>query len=225
MEFPGLAERYAAVQAHVADAARAAGRDPDGITTIVVTKFQPPEMIDALLELGVADFGESRHPEARDKAVLHPEAKWHFIGQLQTNKARAVRRYADVLHSLDRPALVDALAPVAEGLSVFIQVNLDDAPEPGRGGVSPADATALAERVLEAGGFRLEGVMGVAPRDADPTRAFERLRETRDAVQALTPSARGMSAGMSNDFAAAVAAGATHLRIGSAITGARPQQP
>ncbi len=127
-----LADRLASVQQRVAAAARAAHRDPAEITTIVVTKFQPLELIQRLFDLGVRDFGESRHPEARDKAAALPEATWHFIGQLQTNKARQVARYADVVHSVDRPELVDALA--GRELDVLLQVDLGVGKSAGRGG-------------------------------------------------------------------------------------------
>jgi PLP dependent protein len=214
-----LADRLAAVRARVAEAARRADRDPAGITTIVVTKFQPLSLVRELHDLGVTDFGENRHPEARDKAEALPEATWHFIGQLQTNKARAVARYADVVHSVDRPALVDALA--GHDLDVLLQVDLGPG-ETGRGGARPSEVPALAERVLAAGGLRLRGVMAVAPLGVPPAPAFAALRLVAERVRAVEPAATWISAGMSGDYEEAVAAGATHLRIGSAITGPRP---
>jgi PLP dependent protein len=215
----GLEQRLAEVRGGIADAARDAGRDPADITTIVVTKFQPIELIRRLADLGVTDFGESRHPEARDKAAALPEATWHFIGQLQTNKARQVARYVAAIHSIDREPLVDALA--AWTGTVFLEVDLTGGAE-GRGGAAPSAAEALAERILATGTLRLAGVMAVAPPGEDPARAFERLARVGDAVRRIAPDATAMSAGMSGDYVAAVRAGATHLRIGSAITGPRP---
>jgi PLP dependent protein len=217
--FEGLEERLHEVQERVGDAARSAGRDPASVTTVVVTKFQPVELIRALHELGVQDLGESRHPEARDKAAAVQGVTWHFVGQLQTNKARQVARYADVIHSVDRTSLIDALA--GSDLDVFLQIDLAEGAA-GRGGAAPADADALAERILAAGGLRLLGVMAVAPQEVEPARAFAQLASVAARVRRVAPQATGVSAGMSGDFPAAIAAGATHLRIGTAITGNRP---
>jgi len=219
MDDAGLEQRLADVRGRIADAARAAGRDPAGITTVVVTKFQPLDLIERLAALGVTDFGESRHPEARDKAAALPDATWHFIGRLQTNKARQVARYVDAIHSVDRDAVVDALA--AWTGTVFLEVDLTGGAE-GRGGIDPDRAEALAERILATGTLRLAGVMAVAPPGEDPAPAFERLARVADRVRRVAPDATAMSAGMSGDYAEAVRAGATHLRIGSAITGPRP---
>ena len=213
-----LADRLHAVQQRVAESARAAGRDPAEITTIVVTKFQPLAVVRRLYELGVRDFGESRHPEAREKAVAVPEADWHFIGQLQTNKARQVARYADVIHTVDRSALVHALRE--QSCDVLIQVDLagDDAD---RGGTAPPEVGPLAEAILATGTLRLRGVMAVAPRGEEPSRAFDRLAGAAERVRQIAPAASWISAGMSGDFPAAIAAGATHLRIGESIVGPR----
>ncbi len=233
-----LERRLESVAVAVAEAATSAGRDPAGVTTIVVTKFQPVELVEALARLGVRDFGESRHPEARDKAAAlaestpweagTPDPTWHFIGQLQTNKARQVARYADVIHSVDRAALIDALAASDRQPAVFLQIDLAERTDPsggfGRGGADPADAEQLTEHILAAG-LGLAGVMAVAPQDAEPCAAFERLRRVSDRVVRIAPEATAISAGMSGDFAAAIAAGATHLRIGTAITGPRPPAP
>ncbi|MDH2444700.1 alanine racemase [Amnibacterium sp. CER49] len=217
-EDDGLEGRLQQVRGRVADAARAAGRDPGEVVTIVVTKFQPLALIERLAALGVTDFGESRHPEARDKAAALPDATWHFVGQLQTNKARQVARYADVIHSVDRAVLVDALAPVPT--SAFLEIDLTGGAT-GRGGAAPDDAEGLAQRILEAG-LPLLGVMAVAPQGEEPARAFARLAAVGERVRRVAPGATAMSAGMSGDFEAAIAAGATHLRIGVAITGPRP---
>jgi pyridoxal phosphate enzyme (YggS family) len=220
----GLADRLAAVQQRITEAATGAGRDPAEITTIVVTKFQPIGLVRALEALGVSDFGESRHQEARAKAAELPEARWHFIGRLQTNKARQVARYAAAIHSVDRVELVEALA--GTGAPVFLQVRLGEgaAEGPGRGGAAPAELLPLAERAAEAG-LPVLGVMAVAPLGEDPEPAFDRLADLSTRVSTRIPGATAISAGMSGDFETAVRYGATHLRIGTAITGARPAAP
>ncbi|RNE59451.1 YggS family pyridoxal phosphate-dependent enzyme [Cryobacterium tepidiphilum] len=217
-----LAERLADTRASVADAARAAGRDPGEITTIVVTKFHPVSMIRELAGLGVRDFGENRHQEAQAKAAQldDPSLTWHFVGQLQGKKARQVRAYADVIHSVDREPLVRALSSDSSSVDCFIQVNLTD--DPDRGGVDPAGLEALAESALAAPGLRLLGLMAVAPLGAPPRPAFARVRELSERLARIAPEATGLSMGMSQDYADAIAEGATHLRIGTAITGKRP---
>ncbi|MCJ0700188.1 YggS family pyridoxal phosphate-dependent enzyme [Frigoribacterium faeni] len=219
-----LEVRLARVAADVGDAVRAAGRRPDEVTTIVVTKFHPAELVSRLYDLGVRDVGENRHQEAQVKAADLSGLeglRWHFVGQLQSKKARQARRYAAAVHSLDRASVVDALA-ADDGALVdgFVQVNLTD--DPGRGGVAPADVEALAERIVSTPGLRLRGVMAVAPLDEPARPAFARLRVISDRVRSIAPEAGDISAGMSGDFAEAVAEGATHLRIGTAITGMRP---
>ena len=188
-----------------------------------MTKFHPASLVRELAALGVRDVGENRHQEAVVKAaeVGDDRLAWHFVGQLQSNKAKAVRGYAATVHSVDRASLVAALAADdGRDLGVFLEIGLSG--EPGRGGVDPADAEPLAERVLAAPGLRLLGVMGVAPLGAEPRPAFARLREVSDRVRALDPGAAAISAGMSGDFREAIREGATHLRIGTAITGKRP---
>ncbi|PPH16475.1 MULTISPECIES: YggS family pyridoxal phosphate-dependent enzyme [unclassified Rathayibacter] len=222
MPDPELAARWAEVSERVADATRSAGREASSVTTIVVTKFHPVSLLRDLRALGVVDFGENRHQEAQEKSaeLAGTAARWHFIGQLQSKKARQVRRYADAVHSVDRLALVPLLEAGEEPLDVFLQVNLTE--DPDRGGASPADVEPLAEALAGAPGLTLRGVMAVAPLDEEPRPAFARLRSISDRVRAVEPSATAISAGMSNDFAEAIAEGATHLRIGSAITGERP---
>ena len=221
-----LEERLAAVQGAVADAARAAGRDSAEITTIVVTKFHPASLVRELAALGVRDFGENRHQEAQAKTaeLTDLDATWHFIGQLQSNKAKAVRRYADAIHSLDRPSLVEALGD-DEPLDVFVQVDLSafyGGDEPGRGGVVPAELDALVDAVLAKPDLHLRGLMSVAPLGVDPARAFASVRALSERVREAAPSATALSMGMSGDFEVAIREGATHLRIGTAITGNRP---
>jgi pyridoxal phosphate enzyme (YggS family) len=218
-----LAERLAAVREGVADAARAAGRSPDELTTIVVTKFHPASLVRELAALGVRDVGENRHQEAQEKAaeLADLDLRWHFVGQLQSKKAKQARRYASVIHSVDRLSLVDALRlEDAPDVDVFVQLNLTD--DPARGGVADRDLEPLVEHVLGAAGLRLLGVMAVAPIDEEPAQAFERVRLASERVRRLAPGASAISAGMSQDYREAVAAGATHLRIGTAITGNRP---
>lgn len=219
---PGLAERLAGVQSRIADAARAADRDASSITTIVVTKFQPATLVAELSSLGVTDVGENRHQEAMAKAdeLAGLALNWHFVGQLQSKKAKQVRTYARVIHSIDRPALLSALASTDGELDCFLQVNLTDNPE--RGGVAPAELPALVEQTLSTAGLRLLGLMAVAPLDVEPRRAFARVRELSESIRGIAPQATALSMGMSQDFAAALAEGATHLRIGTAITGNRP---
>jgi uncharacterized pyridoxal phosphate-containing UPF0001 family protein len=171
----------------------------------------------------VRDVGENRNQEAVAKVAEldDPRLTWHFVGQLQSNKAKAVRGYASTVHSVDRASLVDALAADdGREVGVFLEVGLSETP--GRGGVDPDDIEALAERVLATSGIRLLGVMGVAPLGAEPRRAFARLRAVSERVRALEPTATAISAGMSGDFREAILEGATHLRIGTAITGFRP---
>jgi pyridoxal phosphate enzyme (YggS family) len=219
-----LGERLARVAAAVDDACAAVGRSPGELTTIVVTKFHPPGLIRALYALGVRDVGENRHQEAQAKAAELDDLeglRWHFVGQLQSKKARQARRYAHAVHSLDRDSVVDALSDdsgsVVDG---FVQVNLTD--DPGRGGIAERDVETLAEKVLSTPGLRLRGVMAVAPLDEEARPAFARLRAVSERVRSLEATADAISAGMSPDFAEAVAEGATHLRIGTAITGSRP---
>lgn len=216
---PDLEARLASVTAEVAQAARDAGRNPAEITTIVVTKFHPAALVRELADLGVSDFGESRHQEAQPKIAEFADlaATWHFIGQVQSKKARQVRSYVDVIHSVDRPSLVDALA--GGPLDVFIQVNLTD--DPARGGAQPDDLASLAERVASTEGLKLRGLMAVAPLDSEPRREFARVRTLSERLRAAHPEASGLSMGMSGDFREAILEGATHLRIGTAITGNR----
>ncbi|MCU1420404.1 MAG: YggS family pyridoxal phosphate-dependent enzyme [Microbacteriaceae bacterium] len=218
-----LGERLELVRAGVADAAAQAARDPAGITTVVVTKFHPAGLVRELHALGVRDVGENRHQEAQAKSreLADLDLRWHFIGQLQSNKARQVRAYASAVHSVDRASVVDALAGDVD-LDVFVQLNLTD--DPGRGGVRPEDLEPLVERVLAASALRLLGVMAVAPVGEEPRAAFARVRAASERVRALSPASTMISAGMSGDYREAILEGATHLRIGSAITGLRPER-
>ena len=217
-----LAERLASVQGSIADAARDAGRHPREITTIVVTKFQPVALIAELARLGVQDIGENRHQEAQAKAaeLASLGLRWHFVGQLQSKKAKQVRTYASAIHSVDRPALVEALRSDDATVDCFVQVNLTD--DPGRGGVAPDGLDGLVEQVLGTPGLRLRGLMAVAPLGEPARPAFARVRLLSERVQRIDPDAASLSIGMSHDFREAILEGATHLRIGTAITGNRP---
>jgi pyridoxal phosphate enzyme (YggS family) len=227
-----LARRLATVERRIEDACAAAGRSRDEVRLVVVTKFFPASDLALLAALGVRDIGENRDQEAGSKLGELPHHERdrltvHFIGQLQSNKAGSVARYADVVHSVDRGKIVRVLDRAAESaqrrLDVCVQVDLDPpAPGRGRGGVAPEQAAALADQVAGTEHLRLRGVMAVAPLDADPAPAFARLRTVADGIRADHPDATWISAGMSADLEEAVAHGATHLRVGSVILGSRP---
>ncbi|MCL3818470.1 YggS family pyridoxal phosphate-dependent enzyme [Aeromicrobium wangtongii] len=221
-----LATNLAATQQRIAAACEAAGRSREEITLVVVTKTYPASDVEILAELGVTDVGENRHPEAGDKAAeVQAPVRWHFLGGLQTNKAGAVARYADVVHSVDRVKLVNALSrgAVAAGRTLTCLVQVDfDSTDPGRAGVVPAGIDEIADAIAGAEGLELGGVMTVAPLGEDPAPHFAHLAELSAQLQRRHPSATIISAGMSGDFEAAVAAGATHLRIGRSVLGERP---
>lgn len=224
-----LADNLAAVEERIAAACTDVGRAREEVRLVVVTKFFPRSDLDLLADLGVRDIGENREQEASAKLAEGgpPEGvRAHFIGQLQSKKAGAVARWADVVQSVDRAKIVAVLdrGATAAGreLSTLIQVNLDPQAEAHRGGVQPADVAALAEAVAESDALRLGGVMAVAPLDADPDPAFARLAEVSAALRADHPEADVVSAGMSGDLEAAIRHGATHLRVGTAILGTRP---
>lgn len=212
----------------MADASVRAGRDPQSVTLIAVTKTRPVTDVAALARLGVLDLGESKDQEASAKVTQAvdlglPPLRWHLVGRLQTNKAKSVARYAHAVHSVDRPKLARALADAAGAaerpIDVFVQISLDD--DPDRGGVSVAKLPALADEVASRPELRLRGVMAVPPIGADPGDAFARLRALSSQVQHDHPGADAISAGMSDDFEAAIAHGATHVRVGSALLGRR----
>ncbi|CAN5146113.1 YggS family pyridoxal phosphate-dependent enzyme [soil metagenome] len=220
-----LRANLASTQRQIGEACIAAGRDAREVHLIVVTKTYPASDVILLQDLGVTDVGENRHPEAGDKhAEVDAPLTWHFIGGLQTNKAAAVTAYADVVHSVDRLKLVTALSKGAvahhRDVTCLVQVRLSETE--GRAGALPDDAVGVAEAIASAPGLVLGGVMGVAPLDADPSPAFAQLVQISHDIRANHPQATMISAGMSGDFAAAIAAGATHLRIGRSILGERP---
>lgn len=219
-----LAEALAAVEQRITAACAAAGRGRDEVVLIAVTKTWPATDIGVLRELGVRDLGENRDNEAARKAAQISGVRWHFVGQVQTRKARSVASYADVVHSLDRRRLADALATGAQRagrtVDVLVQVSLDG--DPTRGGVLPVDVPALADLAAGLDGLRLAGVMGVAPRGVCARGAFDRLAAVAAGLASQHPDALVLSAGMTADLEDAVAAGATHLRVGTALLGSRP---
>lgn len=226
-----LAQRLRLVRDRI-EAARAHSHRPDPVHLVVVTKYFPVQDVAILAGLGVTDVGENKVQEATTK-FLHlprPAVRRHFVGQVQTNKARQVAAWADVVQSVDRPKLVTALDRAAQAadrrLEVLIQVNVDQAagasPSTGRGGADPAAIGDLAALIADAEALELRGVMAVAPLGADPRAAFDRLARVAGAVRANHPAATWISAGMSGDLEEAIAAGATHLRVGTAILGSRP---
>ncbi len=224
-----IAANLASVHDRIHGACAEVGRAPDGVSLIVVTKFFPPSDVRLLADLGVRDVGENRHQEAQAKAeeCADLDLTWHFIGGLQSNKAAAVAAYADVVHSIDRTKLVGPLHRGAESraapLDVLLQVSLDPPGTEHRNGADPDVLDELAELVAGAEHLQLRGLMAVAPLEADPAVAFDRLTEIRQRFLASHPAAGWLSAGMSGDLEEAVKAGATHVRIGSAVLGSRPQ--
>ena len=230
-----LTNGLARVQARIADACAAAGRDRAEVTMIAVTKTYPAGDVVALAGLGVTDMGENRDQEAAPKAAAVAAAgvtpRWHFIGQLQRNKCRSVVRYADVVQSVDSVRLATTLDGAAAAvrdrpLEVLVQVSIDG--DPARGGALP-DSTdpdrglgPVAAAVAGADGLRLAGLMAVAPLGWEPERAFARLAEVREWFRGRHPEATALSAGMSGDLEIAIGYGATHVRVGSALLGMRP---
>lgn len=225
-----LAARYDDVVRRVHLAAIGAGRRPDEVTIIAVTKMFDSETVRALSAAGVADFGENKAQELLEKhsQCFDLQARWHFVGQLQRNKARVVAEVATAVHSVDRPSLVAALGKAVAAvdrppLSCLIQVNLDPEPVPGRGGISRDMATDLADEVAQTPGLELSGVMGVASLTEPASESYRLLAEVHNLVRQNHPTATMMSAGMSNDFPEAIAAGATHVRLGAVLLGPRPK--
>ncbi len=223
-----IEQRLEQVRARIDRACADAGRDSAEVSLVVVTKFFPASDVRLLADLGIRDVGENRHQEAVTKAAECDglDLTWHFIGSLQSNKAAAVAGYADVVHSVDRAKLLAGLGRGAlergRDLDCLVQVSLDPPEAAGRSGAAPEDVVALAERVTRTEGLRLRGVMGVAPLGGDAAEAFEKLRQVAGDVRQVTPGATWISAGMSGDLEQAIAAGATHLRVGSAVLGPRP---
>jgi len=222
-----LAANLRQVRARLASAATAAGRDPAEITLVAVTKTWPASDLRLLAELGVRDVGENRDQEAAPKheACRDLALRWHFVGQAQRNKTASIAAYADVIHSVDRAVLVEALDrhAVERGRRIvaLVQVALDEGL--GRGGAAPADVEGIAAAIAASAALDLGGVMAVAPLGEDPDHAFARLAEVAAAIRGAHPGATIVSAGMSGDLEAAIRHGATHVRVGTALLG--PREP
>lgn len=230
-----LAESLRAVRERIDAACRSAGRQPGEVDLLAVTKTFPARDAALLADLGVTDLAENREQEAREKVAsfdaLRPEGevRWHMVGQLQRNKARAVARWADVVESVDSERLAEALrlATVSaleagerqRPMDVLIQVSLDA--EPGRGGCLPADLPNLAKMITRMSDIRLRGVMAVAPLRGSPDVSFATLSEVAERVRENDPEAVEISAGMSSDLESAVAHGSTRVRVGTALLGGR----
>jgi pyridoxal phosphate enzyme (YggS family) len=229
-----LAANLARVRQRISAACAAAGRGDDEVILVAVTKTYPARDVLHLAGLGVGDVGENRDQEAAPKAAevvaAGVDVTWHFVGQLQRNKVRSVVRYADLVHSVDSVRLALALDDAAgrhrdRPLDALVQVSVDGDPARGGarlGGPPDTDLEQVAAAVAAAGSLRLRGVMTVAPVDWDPAAAFERLAGIADRLRVNYPTATVISAGMSADVEAAVAFGATHVRLGSALLGNRP---
>lgn len=220
-----IAERVKSLEGLVADCGRRL--DGDDVTLIAVTKFHGPGVVKAAIDAGLVDLGENVASELAEKAKEFASPRWHFIGQLQTNKVRLVAGSVALYQSVDRPSLVKELTKRDPGAQVLIQVNLSEDVEAarGRGGASPTDVAALIEKA-RVGGLDVVGVMGVAPKpepgvdsDSDAGRAFRLLRSIAD-----KESLRHCSMGMSGDFRIAVAEGSTMIRVGGLLFGDRPNK-
>ena len=221
-----LAANLDATRARIAAACADAGRSPDEVVLVAVTKTWPATDVRLLAELGVRDVGENRDQEAREKhdACADLDLRWHFVGQLQRNKVGSVATYADVVHSVDRLPLVASLNRAAEAreraVVALVQVSLETEGA-GRGGAHPDDVPALADAVADAPGLILGGVMAVAPLGADADEAFGRLAVVAADLRRSHPEAGIVSAGMTGDLEAAIRHGATHVRVGTALLGRR----
>lgn len=219
------------VRGRIAAACAAAGRDPSEVTLVAVTKTWPESDVRLLADLGVTDVGENRVQEAAPKAraCAGLDVVWHFVGRLQTNKCRSVAGFADVVHSVDRDRLVSALGSEARAaervVRCLVQIDLTGvsggADRPSGGGVAPAGADRLADMIANTDGLTLAGVMAMAPREGVAERAFARLAEVAERLRGSHRDAEVISAGMSGDLEAAIAHGATHVRIGTALLGTR----
>jgi pyridoxal phosphate enzyme (YggS family) len=225
-----LEENLRAVRERIAAAARAAGRDPASVALLAVSKTWPADDVRALAALGQRDFGENRAQELIAKAgeLSGQPVRWHFVGQLQRNKAAAVARLGAVVHSVDRGSLAEVLDRVGRDggrpVEVLLQVDLGGSPAGAapRGGAAPEEVPGLADAVAAAEGLRLRGLMAVAPLGEDPAPAFERLAALAARIRTDHPEAVELSAGMSGDLEVAIAAGATIVRVGTALFGTRP---
>ena len=222
-----LASTLQHVRDRIAAAARASGRDPAEVALLAVSKTWPAADVRALAALGQREFAENKAQELDAKAAELTDVPltWHFVGQLQRNKAGTVVARRAVVHSVDSVRLADALARAGEReqhlVEVFVQVDMAEEPDPGRGGIRVSDAMQLIDHVAAQDALRLRGLMAVAPRGEPAGPAFDRLAALAEEVRAAHPGARELSAGMSGDLEEAVAAGATLVRVGTALFGDR----
>ncbi len=223
-------ERLAAVQRRIEAAAREAGRSVRDITLIAVSKQQSIESVSALADLGQRDFGENYLQEglAKIDALRDRGLTWHFIGQLQSNKTRPVAEYFDWVHTVDRLKIATRLSEQrpfhAPPLCVCVQVKLGD--EDSKGGALPGDLPELLEAIAHLPRLQLRGLMAIPPAETDPTRQrqwFAELHRLFVEARARHANLDTLSMGMSADLEAAIAEGATHVRIGTAVFGQRLQ--
>ena len=225
----GIKDNLETLQSRINNACQEAKRNSTEITLIAVTKTYPADDVDLLKQLGIDDVGENKDQEAALKRTqVQADFNWHFIGQLQSNKAKSVVSYAHLIHSVDRSSLAKEIQKSAQGVdkkqAVLIQLDLDQSgPDPTRGGLWPTELMALAQQITDSSHLELKGLMSVAPLAENPAVAFARLAEIRAEFLKTYPQASILSAGMSDDLEAAILHGATHLRIGSALLGERPK--
>jgi pyridoxal phosphate enzyme (YggS family) len=211
------------VKEKISSAAQAAGRSPNEITLIAVTKTFPVSDLEILYELGVRNFGENRDQEAAPKVgVLPADITWHFQGGIQSNKLKSISNWASVIHSVDKFKYAQMISQFSVGKTkeIFIQVSLDTLPQ-SREGVDPADLMQLAEQIMSLPNLEVKGLMAVAPLDQPTEQAFVRLQQIQQKFIQLYPAASSLSSGMSGDYELAISLGATHVRIGSSILGNR----
>jgi PLP dependent protein len=230
-----LAAALSAVRERIVAACTAAGRGPDEVRLIAVTKTFPATDAALLADLGMLDLGENREQEATTKVAelreLRPDAavRWHMVGRLQRNKARPVARWAAEIQSVDSVRLARALDRAAatareagertEPLDVLVQASIDG--DPTRGGCPLDGLGELADEVAGSGELRLRGLMAVAPLGMDTGEAFATLASAAERLRRDHPNATELSAGMTNDLEIAVTHGSTCVRVGTALLGAR----
>jgi pyridoxal phosphate enzyme (YggS family) len=222
LESAELRRGIAKVRKRIEVASARAGRRPEEVRLVGVTKKVPPETVRRAAEAGLTEFGENYVQELAQKREVAPDATWHFIGRLQRNKVQKVLETADVVQTVEPGRAADRLATLAaEGgrsISCLVEIDFSGA----RVGVSPEEAEAFVERLQALPGIECRGLMTVAPLGDDPRRSFGALRELRDRLVDRFPGVSELSMGMSEDLEAAVEEGATMVRVGTAIFGPRP---